>query len=322
MSFAALGLAVCLAVYLVLATALSLAVAVALPRLESHLSRLGPSRRAALLLVLGLLPAGGGLAAVLGLALPAWLIHEPRGAGEGAGPVLLALAAGGSLLVAGRLLGAAVDAWRTARLVRRWRARGRELDGFPFPATRVAVPEPVAALCGVVRPRLLFSGALLDALDAVELEAVVEHERAHAAARENLKRLLLRASPDPLALFPPGRRLRAAFEDAAEVAADRTACALVPPLRLARALLKVAALVPPGHRLEAALAALHSEGGIAERARALLQAHGRGPDAEPGPHRSPGPWLVAGLLASLLAVGASFLPRVHAVLESLVQLGR
>jgi hypothetical protein len=46
---------------------------------------------------------------------------------------------------------------------------------------------------------------------------------AHAAARETLRLWLLRASPDPLALLPAGRRLRAEFEQAAELAADASA---------------------------------------------------------------------------------------------------
>ena len=322
MSFAALGLAVCLAVHLVVAFVLSVAVALALPCLEPRLTRRDPSRRAAILLALALLPALGGLGAAAFLALPAWLVHEPRGGGESAGPVLLALAAGGALLVGGRLLAAARDAWRTARLVRRWRAEGRELLGFPLPATRLSVAAPVAALDGILRPRLLLSGGLLEALDPGEVEAVVEHERAHAAARENLKRLFLRASPDPLAFLPAGERLRAAFEEAAEAAADRTACTRVPPLRLARALLKVAALLPPGHRLETTLAALHREGAIAERARALVDAHDRGVRREPEARRGRALWLAASIVACLLAAaGLALLPPVHGLLEALVHLG-
>jgi Zn-dependent protease with chaperone function len=320
-SFAALGLAVCLAVHLLGTLVVSLAVAVALPRLEPPLQRLAPDRRASLLLLLALLPAGSGLVAVLGLALPAWLLHEPRGGAESPGPLLLALAAAGALLVVGRLTLALADACCTARLVRRWRAEGRELSGFPFAATRVAVDAPVAALGGIVRPRLLLSGALLDALLPGELDAVVEHERAHAAARENLKRLLLRASPDPLALWPAGRRLRAVFEEAAEAAADRTACARVPPLRLARALLKLAALAPRGPILEIAAAALHREGDLAMRVRALVHAHESGESVADAPRALGTSWLAAGLFVALLAAaGASLLPRVHGMLESLVHL--
>jgi Zn-dependent protease with chaperone function len=320
MSFALLGLGVCLATHLVVALGLSLVVAVALPCLRPLLPRLEPDRRASLLLFLALLPAGGGVVAAAFLALPAWLLFEPRGAAERAGPVLLVLAAGGVLLVAGRLAAATLDTWRTARLVRRWRAEGRELEGFPFATTRLALEVPAAALGGIVRHRLLISGALLEALDPEEIEAVVEHERAHATARENLKQLLLRASPDPLALLPLGSRLRVAFEQAAEAAADRAACARVPPLRLARTLLKVAALLPPGHRLEMPVAALHRERGIAERTLALVALHDESGTVERthGGHTAA---VALGFVAPLaLAGGTAALPLVHRLLEGLVRL--
>jgi Zn-dependent protease with chaperone function len=225
--------------------------------------------------------------------------------------------------VSGRLLAAALDAWRTGRLVRAWRAEGGDLEGFPLPATCLHVHAPVAALAGLLRPRLLLSDGLLRALDPGELEAVVAHECAHAAAGENPKRLLLRASPDPLALLPAGKRLRASFEEAAEAAADRAACARVPPLRLARALLKVASLAPAGYRLATTLAGLHRDGAIAERARALVaaaSAEGR-VEAETGRERRPrrAAWLA---LPLFVVGGALLLSRVHGVLEALVHLGR
>jgi hypothetical protein len=320
-SFAALGLAVLLSVYVLVSFVVSLAVAVALPWLEPLLQRLAPDRRASRLLLVALLPAGSGLVAALGMALPAWLVHEPRGGAESPGPALLAMATAGVLLVVGRLSAALLDAWRTARLVKRWRAEGRELSGFPFAATRVSVDAPVAALGGIVRPRLLLSGTLLDTLLPGELDAVVEHERAHAAARENLKRLLLRASPDPLALWPAGRHLRAVFEEAAEAAADRAACARVSPLRLAHALLKVAALAPSGPILEIAAAALHREGDLAARVHALVRAHDSGQGLADAKHPDWTVWVAAGLLVALLgAASASLLPHVHGLLENLVHL--
>jgi Zn-dependent protease with chaperone function len=320
-SYLLLGLAVCLAFHVAVALLLSLGVAAAARHLEPRLAALEPARRAPALLLLALLPAGGGLAAGLGLALPAWLVYEPHGRAESPGPVLLWLGVLGALLVFGRLSAALVDHRRTARLVRRWQAAGRELRGLPLPATRVDVDAPVAALAGIRRPRLLLSGALVEALEPGELEAVVAHERAHAAAHENLKRLLLRASPDPLALLPAGERLRAQFEEAAEVAADRSACARVPPLRLARALLKVAALARNGAPLEIAAAALHREGCVAARVRALLHAHDVGGCTGPAAPPRGMAWIVAGFFGLLLAAAsACLLPQAYAAAESLVHL--
>lgn len=322
MSGLALGVAVCLAVHATVASAASLGVAAASRPLARRLTALAPARRARTLLGLALLPAGLGLAATLTVALPAWVLHEPRGGGESAGPVLLALAALGILLLAGRPGAAALEAWRTARLVRRWRADGHELPGLPLPATRVELAAPFAALSGVLRPRLLLSRTLVEALEPGELEAVVEHERAHAAARENLRQWLLRASPDPLALLPAGRRLREEYEQAAERAADEAACARVPPLRLARALLKTASLAQGAPPLAVAATSLHREGAVADRVRALVVAHERGPDPAPGTRLRRG-WalLAAAALAALAAApGVAGLVRVHAALEALVHL--
>jgi Zn-dependent protease with chaperone function len=325
MSFAGLGLALCLAVHLLVSSALSLLVPVVLRWVEARPAR-APSRRASALLLLGLLPALGGLAAALGLALPAWLAHEPRGRAESAGPVLVGLAAAGAALVLGRLGRALLDLSRTRRLARVWSAAGRPLEGLALPATRFPHEFPVAAVVGVLRGRLFLAERLLDALSPEELEAVVAHEEAHRAAGDNLKRLLLRASPDLLALSGSGARLRRAFEQAAEAAADERAGSRVSPLALARALVKVASLVPPGQRLDAAVAALHRDGCLAARVRALVAAHdaeGRG-GAPPARTRTSAPGLDVALavlvLLALGSAGSSALRPVHGALEALVHL--
>ena len=301
MSFAVLGLALLLAVHLVVSTSLSLLVALAVRWVEAR--PLGsPARRASALVLLGLLPALGGLAVALGLALPAWLVHEPRGNGETPGPVLVALAAAGAALVLVRTGGALRDQWRTSCLVRRWSAAGRPLAGLPLPATRFAHEFPVAAIVGVVRYRLFVAERLVRALSPKELDGVVAHEAAHRTARDNLKRLLLRASPDLLAFSGPGARLRQAFEEAAEREADDRACARVSPLVLARALLRVAALVPPGQGLAVALVAFHRDGSLSARVRGL------------------GAALAVAVLSALVVAGSVSLPLVHGLLELLVHL--
>jgi hypothetical protein len=151
---------------------------------------------------------------------------------------------------------------------------------------------------------------------------VIEHELAHAGVRENLRRFLLRASPDVLALLPAGRRLRSLFDAACEAAADQRASARVPPLLLARALLRTAGLVPPGHQLDLAFVGFHREGGIAARVEALLRASAARDSAALRPPRLlPAVALGAGLLLGLLfAWGQASGPTVHRALESLVHL--
>ena len=148
MSFAALGFVLLLAVHVVVSTALSVLVALALPWAEARPG--APARRAALLLGLGLLPALAGLVVAVGLALPAWLGDEPRETGETAGPVLVALAAAGPALVLGRAGAALLGLCRTSRLVRRWQAAGRPLAGLPSPrrASRTSSRWRPSSACG------------------------------------------------------------------------------------------------------------------------------------------------------------------------------
>ncbi len=321
MTFWLLGTGLVLAVHLVVATLVSLAVALAFRVGEVPLVRLDPGRRAPLLLALALLPSVAGLLCALCLVLPAWLLYEPRSTAETAGPAIVALASAGLALVIARSLGAFRSVLRTRKLLGLFAREGRELRGFPLPAARAPHAFPVAALAGVIRPRLLFADQVLQALDGCELDAVVGHELAHREANDNLKRLLLTASPDPLAFLGIGQRLHASFLEAAEEVADRRACARVSPLVLARALVKVAALVPSGPGLDLALASFHREGSLASRVRALVRAHedeGLVPTGTlPGPGRAALPALI---LATILGASVLLLPAAHRVLERVVRL--
>jgi Zn-dependent protease with chaperone function len=320
MRFWLLGIGLVLVVHLVVASLLSLAVALVFGWFETRLQRLDPLRRAPLLLVLVFLPSSAGLLCALGLVLPAWLLFEPRSTAETLGPVLRFLAVAGIALVTARATNALSGVLRTRKLLRVFEREGRALPGLALPAVRAPHLFPVAALSGLWRPRLFFADRVLEALDGEELEAVVGHELAHREANDNLKRLLLNASPDPLAFLGAGQRLRASFLEAAEAVADRRACARVEPLVLARALLKVAALLPPGKTLDLAMASLHREGGLAARVRALVGAHeGRSPLSLPvgaGARPTRAALFLAG---GLLALGL-LLPAVHRALEAIVKL--
>lgn len=317
-----LGFLVVVAVQFAGSLALSLLAAAILPRLEHTLRPDPAGRRSTALFALALMPAAGGLLAALGVVLPSWVRHEARGGVEYPGPLLVALAAAGLALWALRPGAALLDHWRTQHLASRWIRAGRDLPGLPLPATRIPCDFPLAAVYGTWRPRLLLSDRLLRALSRAQVRAVVEHELAHAGMRDNLRRLLLRASPDVLALLPAGRHLRSLFDAASEAAADQRASARVSPLLLARALLKTAGLVPPGQRLDLALAAFHREGGIAARVEALLRASAVRDDGSDRPP-STVPCLTLGavvLLGLLLAGGQAMGPTIHRALESLVHL--
>jgi hypothetical protein len=322
--FWALGLAVVLAAQFAAAAVASLLVASTHRKAHLRLAPVAPATRARVLLALALFPSAAGLVAA-GLAALAWLIFEPRSTAETPGPVLLALAFLGFAVVVSRAASVASDAVRTHRLVRSFRHAGRDLGGLPLPASQAVHEFPVAALAGVWRPRLLLADRVLRALSPAELDAVVAHELAHLDARDNLKRLLLAASPDPLALTAPGRRLRSEFLEAAEAAADARACARVSCTVLARAIVKVARLVPAGGRLELGAASFHHETSLASRVRALVDGPVGAREARPAVRGTRPRDLVIGMvlavaLASALASWGAALATLHGALERLVHL--
>ena len=269
------------------------------------------------LFLAGVLPSALAAALVLVVVLPAFWLHEPDLADEKVGAALPLLALAG----AGLLAGGAWRGWREARLTRELESRWMR-SAAPFGARGLALPAhrfestfPVASVVGHWRPRLFVSNRVLAGCDPEELDAILAHEAAHVAARDNLKRALLRAAPDPLAWTPLGRRLREEWSVAAEAAADEAAASGGPETRLAlaSALVRLARAAATPEPL--AGAAVLDGSPVTSRVRRLLA---EAPSAPPAPATLAGV-LLASLLA-LLLLGVSRLEQVHAASEKLVAL--
>jgi Zn-dependent protease with chaperone function len=296
------------------ASAVSLALAQ--PWLEGRDS---PSarRRARALFALCVLPAAASLVAVAAFFVPAYLRHEPPGAGEALGVQGLSLAATAALVVASALR-RGFRSWRaTRRLERAWSATARPapLDAGGLPVFAIEHPFPVASVLGTRAPRLYLACQVVSALSEAELSAVLAHERAHVAARDNLRHWLIAASPDVLAWLPGRTRLERAWLAASEEAADEAVARRGPgaALDLAAALLKVARLVPAGRHAALPALALHGGDDLARRVRRLLA--GSPAPAEPRPR-------ITALLAAalILPAYAPSLRVVHELTERLVRL--
>ncbi len=321
MSYALLVLLLGLATYGLGAGAGSALLAAAW-RGSRRLRGLSGARGARRLLALrAFLPVFGLVTAAL-LATPAFVAHEPLH-GEHHEEISAGLVALGLLGLLPVLLGLARGLRALAasqRLERDWTARARPLSlpGVGLPACRLAHLFPVAAVTGVLSPRLYLADSVLATLSPGELEATCAHERAHVAAHDNLKALLLRACPDWLGPLPLGRELERAWLAAAEQAADdRAACGgAARAVDLASALVKTGQLAPPGMQLTDLPASTLQGGELRLRVERLLGAH----PADRG--GAAALWLLAaclgGLLAPLTAPGSSQL--IHALLERLVQL--
>jgi Zn-dependent protease with chaperone function len=213
--------------------------------------------RAWTLLALRMLPGAGALALALAVVLPAFLLFEPRVSAERLTPALaLLLLAAGALVAAGLVRGLRAGL-ATRSFLRALGVRSVRLAHLPIPVPvyRVSTALPLVALVGVVRPRLYVSERVLGALSARELRAVLEHEAAHLAARDNLKRMLMRLTPDLVAFAPAARQIEDGWCAAAEEQADRHAAGPggSRALDLAASLVKAARMMGarPAHALPA-----------------------------------------------------------------------
>jgi len=234
--------------------------------------------RARLLFAMRVFPPVIAIVCAGALVLPAYIAHEPRLVVEPVSlklGVLSAISAGGLLLALWR----GVVAWfATHRLINDWRrvAEPVRFDQIPIPAYRLRHQFPVIAIVGAIRPKLFIADHLFQSLTPEELAAAIAHESGHLAAKDNLKRALLRACRDSLAIVPSGKKLDRAWAEASEAAADEHAARGGGniALDLASTLVKIARLAPEGIKPSIPAGALligDGSDGIAQRVRRLTQ---------------------------------------------------
>jgi Zn-dependent protease with chaperone function len=302
----------CLASFFLVHAALALAARCLAPAALRFAERLPAQSAARLLLALRLLPAAVALAAVAGLCVPSYLSLEPEGGAEFAGFTCVAAALFGAAIWTiswARGLRAAIRSHRYIRQCRRagsvWIADGT---------------APFLGVAGIVRPKLIVSRSVADALDRDQLAAAIRHERAHQSSADNLKRLLLLLAPDALPFLRGSAAVERAWFRFAEWAADDRAVSqdAACSLSLAEALVRVARL---GASTQASPLMSHFAAAsvdISVRVERLLS-----PTLEAAA-RKPG-WRIAlgGAVAALPAVGLlmaqpATLRSIHSLLERLM----
>jgi Zn-dependent protease with chaperone function len=106
----------------------------------------------------------------------------------------------------------------------------------------IAADEPFAVTHALIRPRILVSTALADALTPPEVAAVLAHEREHLRRRDPLRLLAARLLCAWCWYLPAARWLGRRVTLRRELAADRAAAGFAGPGMLAGALLKLASL--------------------------------------------------------------------------------
>ena len=272
-----LGICLVLAALLTLNALASLLAAGLWRMMEGRAGRWPAHVRATALFWLRIVPAVIALVLVLTLLIPSYLKYEPYQTGEA---ISLKLALISLVSAVGLMLACwrGLASWRATRsLLKEWmrEASPVEIQSIALPAYRIRHPFPVIAVVGTLRPRLFVAGHVLDALSDEEMVAALAHECGHLAARDNLKRILLRACRDVLTIVPCGRSLDRAWAESAEGAADEHAAKLgsAVALNLASALIKIARMIPQGARPTMPLAAFllgDERGGIKWRVRRLI----------------------------------------------------
>src|ERR1700687_70686 len=215
------------------------------PRWSAH-------NRARILFAMRVGPPGVALLSVTALLIPSYLAYEPYATTEIVSKKLAALALVSAVGVAFAFWRGVKSSFATRDLLRKWLdgAEPMRIAQVNIPAFRIQHPFPVIAVVGSIRPRLFVAGRVLDSLSDEEMRAAIAHECGHLAARDNLKRVLLRACRDMLTIVPCGRSLDRAWTENAEAAADESAArhGSAVALNLASALIEIARMVPAGAR--------------------------------------------------------------------------
>src|ERR1043166_8054196 len=330
--YALLGISVIFAALMLLNAGASLVTALVWRVIAPAVASGSARTRSDLLFTLRLAAPAFAVVAVFLFVIPSYLDYEPRATTEVVSKKLAALAllSMGSLAFA---LWRTIRSWRaTATLRKQWLSRSEptRVPGIDVPAFRIPHHFPIIAIVGTVRPKLFIADNVLSSLSEDEKAAAIAHECGHLAARDNLKRTLLRLTRDTLLLIPFGRTVDRVWAENAESAADEFAARQSPAtaLNLASALVTIAKMVPAGSRADVPLGAYlvgaEETQGVKSRIRRLVEMASNNSltrNSSSLSHLLPFGSLIAfAVMAAIFASNAKILLGVHAILEFAVGL--
>lgn len=257
--FAARGIAVSFSVFVMVYCVLSLAVCLAWRTVLSRIDRLSVRRVADVLFALRMLPLATAAVITAAFTVPSFLLLEPRAIEEPLGGIPLVLGICGAALGIFGVVNAGVAVRRASRAISTWTNAAQPVESCAhIPVLRISPVVPAMTATGIVRPRVLLSGAAESMLTANELQTALNHELAHVRRRDNLKKLLLR-----FVAFPGISGLEAAWLEATEMAADDAAISNAgEALDLAAALIKLARLGPVEVPVDLTAALMASPGAV------------------------------------------------------------
>ncbi|MGB9284972.1 MAG: M56 family metallopeptidase, partial [Candidatus Sulfotelmatobacter sp.] len=258
----------------------------------------------------------------LALAVPSFLLLEPRAVRESTSIAALGLGFCGILLMLAGAWKAAAALVRASRTIARWSSEASAIGCSPIGSAKSisvlrapasAVPLVVA---GILRPRLWLSSAAEFVLTDHELRSALQHEVVHVRRWDNLRKLILCLVP-----FPGMAHLETAWREATEMAADDAAVSTASEaLDLAAAVIKLSRIVPLEFPNELTTALVHSPGqSVNARVERLIAWRER--QQSPANRDSFGYTLYprAAMLVAMTIYYSQLLVQVHAATEWLVR---
>jgi beta-lactamase regulating signal transducer with metallopeptidase domain len=258
--FAMRGIAVSFSVFVIVYCALSVAVCGLWRRVWLGGQQYSARRCADLLFAVRLAPLLAAAGVTLLLAVPSFLLLEPRAVDEPVGPVPVVLSSCGMALLLAGAWKASAALVRASRTVARWssEAHASASSSVDFvnsvSVLRISGAAPPLTAAGILRPSVWLSQAAEFVLTERELETALRHEVVHVRRRDNLRKLVLR-----LVAFPGMAELESAWREASEMAADDAAVSsATEALDLAAAVIKLSRLAPLEPPAELTTALVHS----------------------------------------------------------------
>jgi beta-lactamase regulating signal transducer with metallopeptidase domain len=312
-----------LASFFLVHTAFALATLIFSPTAIRLSERMRPRVAARFLFALRLLPLALSVFVVLGLCVPSYLWFEPEEMTEQVGLVGMAAALLGATICIIAILRVLHGIAGSVRYGRQFQRAGREIQvpGDPSPILVLEDQTPFMVLAGVVRPRVVVSSGVMQALSAEQLEVALRHERAHRIFRDNFRRLLLLLPPDVLPLWRGFAGLERSWAKFTEWAADDRATEgdSGRALALAAAIVRLARMGAAPRLSPLATALVRADDNLAARVDRLLLSEPPREQALGGASWGGATLVIAGSLATVMLGSGSVFSSVHALLEHLIR---
>jgi len=260
--FAGRGVIVCLAFFALMYGSLSCLVASAWWA-GRQLRRRQPLISPSVLFAVRILPFALSTLVAVFFTFPSFWLMERRSLDEDVTTFFLAVCT--LVLLSAGFVRVLKAARRTNRAVAQWLwSDGSQANAFTLSS---AAGAPALMLIGVCRPKVLVSDKAALMLSENELRVAVRHELGHKRSWDNLKKVLMNATP-----FPGMSGLERAWREAAELAADDSAVETrQDALDLANALIKLSRSAKRWIEPEIASALVCGSSAVTMRVHRLLE---------------------------------------------------